>query len=128
MCGFDFSELSRLCIEIPSLQKQMFRLISRNINGFQNEQSKTKDLTAEQKLADLLNNLSVRYQTCNFSAIKFPLTMPRQDIANHLAMAPETVSRLLKRFRENGIVQIEKNVIHLVNEQALEEVVHCQNQ
>ncbi|MCL4136902.1 UNVERIFIED_CONTAM: hypothetical protein GTU68_003741 [Idotea baltica] len=125
MCEFDFSALSDLCLEIKSLQKQVFRLLSRDIHESQNEQSKHIDLTAEQKLANFLNNLSARYQARNFSAIQFPLTMPRQDIANHLGMAPETISRLLKRFKEKGIVEIEKNTIHLVNESALDDVVYC---
>lgn len=127
-CEIDYSRLSELCSKVASLQKQVFRLLSRDIYESHNELSVHAELTAEQKLANFINNLSARYEARGFLANQFPLSMPRQDIANYLGMAPETVSRLLKRFKEQGLLNIDKNVIYIPQQDALTELVHCQNQ
>lgn len=125
MCEMDYTGLTKLCTEIPSLQNQVFRLLSRDINLSQAEHSKSVDQTAEQKLANFLNNLSARYEARGFSQTEFPLTMTRQDIARYLGMAPETVSRLLKRFKEQNVIEINRGTISLSDTQALEDIVVC---
>ena len=46
--------------------------------------------------------------------------MPRTDIANYLRLAPETVSRVLKRFQQDGLLGIDRREVELVDRSALE--------
>ncbi len=63
------------------------------------------------RLAVFLLNLSQRYEARGFSATEFTLKMSRQDIANYLGLKAETVSRLLSRFQDDGLLTISgKNV------------------
>ena len=55
-----------------------------------------------------------------FSPTRFQLTMPRTDIANYLRLAPETVSRVLKRFQQDGLLGIDRREVELVDRSALE--------
>jgi CRP/FNR family transcriptional regulator len=46
--------------------------------------------------------------------------MPRTDIANYLRLAPETVSRVLRRFQEDGLLRVERRELELLDRDALE--------
>ena len=46
--------------------------------------------------------------------------MSRTDIANYLRLAPETVSRVLKRFRAEGWLRIDRREVQLLDRIALE--------
>ena len=54
--------------------------------------------TADERMAALLVSLSRRYAARGLSPTRLHLSMARTDIANYLRLAPETVSRVLRRF------------------------------
>jgi CRP/FNR family transcriptional regulator len=76
--------------------------------------------TADEKVATFLLSLSKRFKDRGFSATEFQLTMSRSDIANHLGLAVETVSRVMSRFQEEGLIAIEGKSISLVKMADLE--------
>ena len=41
--------------------------------------------------------------------------MARTDIGNYLRLAPETVSRVLKRFQDDGVVAIDRREVELLD-------------
>lgn len=112
LCQFDYDQLVSLSAQIPSLQSQLMRLSSKEINianAFQNAQ------TAEQKLAGFIHNLSARNVERGFSSTQLILSMSRQDIASHIGMAPETISRILKQFQSNDILVINKREMKILD-------------
>lgn len=48
------------------------------------------------------------------------LKAPKAAVASHLAMSPETLSRLFLRMETRGILQVEGATIHILNPTALE--------
>jgi CRP/FNR family transcriptional regulator len=40
--------------------------------------------------------------------------MSRTDIANYLRLAPETVSRVLKRFNDEGMILVDRREVELI--------------
>lgn len=52
------------------------------------------------------------------------LTTPKSAIAAHLAIQPETLSRLLKRLSDDGLIEVHGNHITLCNADALHALVH----
>ena len=101
----------------------MLRLLSKEISfsqAFHPEQS------AEQKLTGFIYNLAKRYEVRGYSGKALVLAMARQDIANHLGMAAETISRLLKRLQEKGILTIKNREITIVNEPSLLRLAGCE--
>jgi CRP/FNR family transcriptional regulator len=127
LCSMDYDELTELCTNIPALQRQLLRLLSRDIYESYKANAENADHTAAQKLASFLNNLSTRYEIRGYSALSFHLAMSRQDIASHLGLPPETVSRLLKRFKHDGLIDIENRHIELKDVGGLDAVVACAN-
>ena len=51
--------------------------------------------------------------------------MPRRDIANHLNMAAETVSRLFKRFQKEGLLEIKRTDLNIINMNDLKQLAGC---
>jgi CRP/FNR family transcriptional regulator len=53
------------------------------------------------------------------SARQFRLPMTRTDIANYLRLAPETVSRILRRFADQGLIETARRDIRLIDAEQL---------
>ncbi len=119
VCELPFDELTRLAAEIPELQQQIMRLLSKDISTLEDL---VADHTADERLAAFLLGLSSRYQHRGYSATRFRLAMPRRDIANYLRLAPETVSRILARFQEDGLLAVERRDMELLDLQTLKAV------
>lgn len=126
----DYEKLTGLCSTIPALQRQLLRslrLLSRDIYESQILNAETSDQTALQKLANFIYNLSARYEYRGYSASDFKLAMSRQDIASHLGLTPETVSRLFKRFKNDGTLIIENRHIKIHDQESLKSIVECKH-
>jgi CRP/FNR family transcriptional regulator len=54
-----------------------------------------------------------------FPLDRLHLAMPRADIANYLRLAPETVSRLFRRFQNAGLVSVRGRSVELPDLQGL---------
>jgi CRP/FNR family transcriptional regulator len=106
-CRFSFPRISELATRLPGLQQHLFRLMSR-------------DWTADQRLAAFLLGLSRRLAARGFSPRRFQLTMARVDIGNYLRLAPETVSRVLKRFQDDGLIVVDRREVELADVARLE--------
>jgi CRP/FNR family transcriptional regulator len=78
------------------------------------------DYSADQRMAAFLVSLSRRYAQRGFSATRLRLTMTRVDMASYLRLAPETVSRVLRRLQEDGLVNVDKRALELRDPAAIE--------
>jgi CRP/FNR family transcriptional regulator, anaerobic regulatory protein len=75
--------------------------------------------TAEQRLATFLIRLSERFRIRGYSRTRFRLSMSRNEIANYLGLAIETVSRIFTRFQKGGLIQAEGKEIDILDLQQL---------
>ena len=112
LCRFSFPMIATLALRMPGLQQQLFRLLSLDIGK---AALLAGDYSADERMAAFLVALSRRYAARGFSAERFHLTMARTDIANYLRLAPETVSRVLRRFQDDGLLQIDRREVELLD-------------
>ncbi|WJW75640.1 fumarate/nitrate reduction transcriptional regulator Fnr [Thiohalobacter sp. IOR34] len=112
VCEIPFDQLEALGNRIPGLQRQLLRIMSREILEDQNMMIWLGKKSAEERLAALLLRISQRFQERKFSALEFNLSMSRTDIANYLGLAVETVSRLFSRFQQEGLLNVDRK--HLI--------------
>lgn len=113
-CEIPFDMLEDLGARIPGLQRQLLRIMSREILEDQDMMIWLGKKSAEERLASLLLRISKRFSDRNFSAREFNLSMSRTDIANYLGLAVETVSRLFSRFQTDGLLRVDRK--HVVIE------------
>jgi CRP/FNR family transcriptional regulator len=119
LCRFSFPKIATLASRLPGLQKQLFRLLSRDIGR---AALLAGDWSADQRMAAFLVGLSRRLAARGFSANRFALNMARTDIANYLRLAPETVSRVLRRFQQEGWLQVDRRDVELLDRKLIEEL------
>ena len=117
LCRFSFPKIALLAQRLPNLQQHLFRLMSRDIGV---ASLFARDNTADERMAAFLLGLSRRLAARGFSPRRFQLTMSRTDIANYLRQAPETVSRVLRRFETEGLLHIKQRDVEIVDMQRLE--------
>ena len=117
LCRFSFPKIALLAQRLPNLQQHLFRLMSRDIGV---ASLFAGDNTADERMAAFLVGLSRRLAARGFSARRFLLTMSRTDIANYLRQAPETVSRVLRRFEKDGVLHIKQRDVEIVDMDRLE--------
>lgn len=80
-------------------------------------------LHAEQRLASFLLDISDKMGDRGGSEREFNLSMARQDIANYLGLAVETVSRLFKLFERKGLISTERRCVCIINRNGLYEIL-----
>lgn len=112
LCRFSFPKMATLAQRMPGLQTQLFRLLSADIGK---AALLAGDFSADERMAAFLVALSRRYAARGFSARRFTLSMARTDIANYLRLAAETVSRVLRRFQSDGLIQVDRREIELTD-------------
>lgn len=122
VCDIPFQRLEELSLRIPSLARQMLRIMSREIQADEELLTLLGKKSAEERLASLLLSLSRRFQQRGFSPWEFRLSMSRNDIGNYLGLAVETVSRLFTRFQQQDLIEVRHKHIRLQNLEQLQQV------
>lgn len=72
-------------------------------------------MSAEQRVAAFLLDISQRYKTQGYSATEFTLRMSREEIGSYLGLKFETVSRVLSSFQKNKVVDTHSKHIRILN-------------
>jgi CRP/FNR family transcriptional regulator len=117
LCRFSFPNIAALALRMPGIQQQLFRLLSQDIGK---ASLLAGNYSADERMAAFLIALSRRYAARGFSATRFVLSMSRTDIANYLRLAPETVSRVFRRFQDEGSLRVDRRELELLNRANLE--------
>lgn len=123
VCEIPFLSLQDLFLQIPGLQRHFHRMMSQEITREQNVMLLLGNMNAEQKLAAFLLNLSARYAARGYSDRSFYLRMTREDIGNYLGLTIESVSRLLTRFRQQGLIGVRQKEVELLDQEGLKVIV-----
>ncbi|HLQ25060.1 MAG TPA: fumarate/nitrate reduction transcriptional regulator Fnr [Acidiferrobacterales bacterium] len=125
ICEIPFVKLESLSREIPTLQRQFHRFMSREITSDHRLMMLLGTLTAEERLATFLSNLSERLQARGFSPRTIHLTMSREEIGNYLGLKLETVSRMFSKFQEEGLVEVDRRELKIKDTEALKRIAEC---
>ena len=119
-CRFDRRAFMELVRSQPSLMMHLHEITG-------HELSRAKDMmvllgrrTADEKIAAFLMGLRARYAQIGWSAVTLELPMNRLDIADHLGLTIETVSRTLSRLDREGCILIVPGGVRLVDHARLD--------
>jgi len=117
VCYLSFREILRLAQTFPELVLGLLRIASRSAlyTG-----RLTGDHNAVVRVAAFFLSVSGRLRAQGQSGTEFDLVMSREDIANHLRLAPETVSRVLTQLREDQIIAVSRRSVRLLDADRLQ--------
>jgi len=115
VCELPFGRLEELGRELPSLQRHLHKIMSREIVRDHGIMLLLGSMRAEERLAAFLLNLSQRFAARGYSPSAFHLRMTRQEIGNYLGMKLETVSRTLSQFQEAGLISVRNKAVEILD-------------
>lgn len=124
LCEMPFEDLDDLSGKLPGLRKQLFKLMSEEIHKDERERWTQSQSAADPRLASFLVDASGRFAKLGFSPFDFRLKISNQDLASFLGLAPETVSRLFRRFRDQGLVTVKNKRVQIHDLEALRRLAH----
>ena len=123
VCEFPLESLDEVCHLVPSIQYAMRRIMGREVTKDHAMLLLLGRMSAEEKLASFLISLSKRMAQRHWKPSEFNLTMPRQDIANYLGLAVETVSRLFAHLQDAEIIEVDRRRVNISDMERLQAIV-----
>jgi CRP/FNR family transcriptional regulator len=123
VCEFPLESLDEVCHMVPSIQYAMRRIMGREVTKDHAMLLLLGRMSAEEKLASFLISLSKRMAQRHWKPSEFNLTMPRQDIANYLGLAVETVSRLFAHLQDAEIIEVDRRRVNICDMERLQAIV-----
>lgn len=110
ICEISIDHFKQIVQSNPDIQQQIFHLIAKKINVSNEILLRT---TATQRVAKFMLNLSKHYTRQGYPYYLIKTVMTHHDIANYLRIAPETLSRLLRKMQQDKIIRVNKRNIYL---------------
>jgi len=123
VCEIPLCNLESLSREIPSLQQNFHRIMSREIARDYGVMLLLGSMRAEERLAVFLLNLSQRFASRGYSSTEFHLRMTREEIGSYLGLKLETVSRTLSQLQSQGLIAVQNKHLRLLKMDSLRELI-----
>ena len=114
-----FSKLVDLSHEMKNLQHVINRILSSEIIRHQNEIMILGRMNAEERVAVFLIDLSNRLHARGYSKYELVLKMRREEIASYLGMKNETLSRIISKMINEGVIDANRRNIKILNMELL---------
>lgn len=124
ICEIPFHSMEELSLQVPTLQRHFFQLMSREITQDQQMIALLSRSNADTRIAAFLLSISTRHSRRNLSATRFNLPMSRTDIGNFLGLTIETVSRVFTRLQKQGVIAAERKAITILDISTLTELAN----
>ncbi len=125
VCVLPFATIESLGREIPAVQRNLHSVLSREIVRDHGVMMLLGSMSAEERLAAFLLNLSRRFTARGYSASDFHLRMTREEIGSYLGLKLETVSRLFSRFQAEGLIEVAQKHVRIVHAEGLERLLQA---
>jgi len=112
----DFEEA---CACAPGLRQDLYRHFGATLRKEREHLKRLGGMRAAQRVARFLFELSTRYAAFGQSPRAFYLRMSRAEIGSYLGLTLESVSRLLSRLHDDGLITVNLRQVELLDVDAL---------
>ncbi len=119
LCGLD-----TLRRRVPRLDSALQSLLSRQLGHTGEVAEVMAAVAADVRLARFLVQLSARMAERGQSPRRLRLRMNRRDIANHLGLAHETISRSFRMLSEGGWLRVDEREVDILDPAGLRHAAH----
>ena len=123
VCMMPYALIEKIGRDVPSLQRRLHATLAREIVRSQGVMLLLGSMSAEERLAEFLIDLSRRFQRRGLSGSSFMLRMTRAEIGSYLGLKLETVSRLFSAFHEHGLLEVQNRQVSIVGAKDLERLL-----
>jgi len=124
VCIMPFDRIEELSHEIPSFQRHLHKIMSREIVREHGVMLLLGSMRAEERLAAFLLNLVQRLHARGFSQHELYLRMTREEIGSYLGLKMETVSRIFSKLVDDQIIEVKQRHVRILDTAALNLIVN----
>ena len=125
VCIMPFELLELLGREVKAVSHHVYRMLSAEVVRENSQAMLLGTMTAEERVATFLVDMSRRWQERAYSPTKFVLRMTRREAGSFLGLKLETVSRTLSRLRQNKLIEVSGKEIRILDLDGLREAGHA---
>jgi CRP/FNR family transcriptional regulator len=122
VCEVPYHKFSQISSELPELQRQWMRVLSRETQLDHEHLVMMGRRQAQERLAIFLKCLSARYRRLQRDPLALTLGLSRYELANYLGLVVETVSRLFTRMQAAGVLEVHRKTVRILDLAKLEEM------
>ena len=123
VCPIHFAHLEKLARELPSLQHNLNKILSREIVRDHDMLMMLGNMNSDERLAAFLLNLSQRLNLRGYSSRDFVLKMRREEIGSYLGLRLETICRGIAHLRDQQLVEISGRDVKILDLEGLKQLV-----
>ncbi len=122
LCRVEVADLDRLAQQMPNLNRQVLQMMRRELELERAHFENVSSRSADQRLAHFVWHIAERFRDRGYAMDTFQLPILHRDIATHLGLTPETVSRILRKFHQQGILTWQRKQVTLHDPCAVREL------
>ena len=122
VCAVPFERLEGLAAASVALQQNIRNVLAREIDRVRRHAMVLRGMTAEQRVANFLLDLSERYLRLGHAAEAFVLQLSRAEIGSHLGVKSETVCRILANMHSRGAIHVHRRRVSVRDASLLSEM------
>jgi CRP/FNR family transcriptional regulator len=119
-CRFARADFEKLLADHPQLMRLLFEATSHELSIAQETMLLIGRRTAEERVSAFLVGHRDRLRRIGGGSVTIPLAMTRQDIADHLGLTIETVSRTFSKFVRDRLILIVPDGVRILDTGRLE--------
>lgn len=119
VCEIPFEKLTEVAARLPALQRQLYRIASREFVREQQHPVMMGRKHALTRLALFLHGVSERRAAHGLDPAEFQLSMSRQDLASYLGLVIETISRAFSRLQALEVIEVDRRRVCIRDPAAL---------
>jgi CRP-like cAMP-binding protein len=113
----------KLLDENPAISKEMLKALSHDLGVVEERVQSLAQKSVRERLAETLLFLHQNFTaTGDTEDGVIHITLPREDIANIVGTATETIIRLLSEFKHDKLIELDGKKIKILNKQKLERI------
>lgn len=122
LCYIDRANFFRIIEKEPQIAKKLIIAMGRELSQAFDKIGYLGLLNAKEKLANLLYTLASEYGVKCDRGVRLNLKLSRLEVAELLGITQETSIRLLKGFKEDGLIEIKRKEIIIKSLERLKEL------
>jgi CRP-like cAMP-binding protein len=117
------ADFDRVLTDHPDVTRKVLQAVNQRLAESQEIVKQLSSFTAEQRIASALMRLASKLGEARGSGVLIQLPFSRQDLAAMTGSTVETVSRVMSRFGEDGLVKSGRKWVTITDPKRLEELI-----
>jgi CRP/FNR family transcriptional regulator len=124
VCVIPYDALENVSRDTVALQRQLHRMLSREIVREQGVMLLLGSMRAEERVAAFVLNLWKRLELHGPSVSTLVLRMTREELGTYLGLTIETVSRCFSKLHDDSVLAVRQRNIRILDRGALDRLVN----